>query len=489
MAVEPLHVLAGLVADEESRAYQLLIRHGANVTMLADRLDLAGGESPPSAVGAHLPPPSDETRVLIASAAALARAIDRSREVGTEHLLCALAGSDGPAAALLESVGLRGLELIEGQSIQTRVETAQIPLSDDIEPLDLSTEGELADLARIADAASNRAREGLRVVEDYVRFVLSDAMLSRRLKGVRHRLALALGGLEDAESLILARDVEGDVGTHIMTVTEQIRENPRAVLSANMKRTAEALRSLEEFAKLKDVWVAGRLEALRYDVYTLEKLVLSAVAAGARMEEAYLYVLVGGYSTFNELVWIVDEAVQGGAQVVQLREKNLPDRTLLQHAAEVRKLTSRSGVKFIVNDRPDIARIVGADGVHLGQEDLTVRDAMRVMGTSATVGVSTHDVAQIERAAVDGATYLGVGPVFPSHTKQFDELAGLDFVREAAATTTRPWFAIGGITSKNLDWVLEAGARRIAVSSWIVHAGTPRETTAELRKRLDAART
>src|SRR5262249_53113266 len=159
---------------------------------------------------------------------------------------------------------------------------------------------------------------------DYVRFALDDPGLTRRLKEVRHRLAEALRGF-DPELLAAARDTRDDVGTHIMTPGERARENPRAVLAANFKRAGEALRSLEEYAKLVDVWLAGRFEVLRYDVYTLEKLVLTAAASARALGDARLMVLVGGLPTLGDLTWVVGEALAGGADVIQLREKHLPD--------------------------------------------------------------------------------------------------------------------------------------------------------------------
>jgi thiamine-phosphate pyrophosphorylase len=189
----------------------------------------------------------------------------------------------------------------------------------------------------------------------------------------------------------------------------------------------------------------------------------------------------------GDLRWVVVEALAGGAQVIQLREKGLPDREVLARAREVRLLTVAAGARFIMNDRPDLARLAAADGVHLGQDDLAVRDARRIIGTRALVGVSTHDPAQLERAVLDGAGYLGVGPVFPTPTKDFDGLAGLSHVRHAAETVTLPWFAIGGITESNLDEVLEAGATRVAVSAAVTRAASPRRAAATLRARLDAA--
>src|SRR4029077_18179142 len=179
------------------------------------------------------------------------------------------------------------------------VDVAPLPPAEGIPPLELNEAGGV-ELGRILDASANRAREGLRVVEDYVRFVLDDPGLTRRLKEVRHRLAEAERGL-DAHLLLGSRDTREDVGTHIMTSTEQIRENPRAVLAANFKRIAEALRSLEEYSKLVDIWLAGRFEVLRYDVYTLEKLTMTAVAAHRGLGKATLMVLIGGLPTMGDL--------------------------------------------------------------------------------------------------------------------------------------------------------------------------------------------
>jgi thiamine-phosphate pyrophosphorylase len=429
-------------------------------------------------------PASPGLRLVLSEATLQARGLTRKREVATEHLLAGLVSSSGPAAELLSAAGLDLTALRERLTQEVEVNASPLPPEEGI-TLELSLPGEGVELGRILDASANRAREGLRVVEDYVRFVLDDPGLTRRLKEVRHRLAEAERGL-DSHLLLGSRDTREDVGAHIMTPTEQIRENPRAVLSANFKRIAEALRSLEEYSKLVDIWLAGRFEVLRYDVYTLENLTMTAVTSHRGLGNAKLMVLVGGLPTLGDLTWLVGEALAGGADVIQYREKGVPDGELLRRAREVRILTARARVPLIVNDRVDIGRLAGCDGVHLGQEDLSIRDARRIMGAAAHIGVSTHDRAQLDAAILAGAGYLGVGPVFPSPTKEFSEpeLAGLNYVRHAADTTTLPWFAIGGINEENLDRVLAAGATRIAVSAAVVRAESPRRAVARLKARL-----
>ena len=490
-AVESTDLLAALVDEEESRAAVLLAELGLDpprvfATLTTTPLGLTEQELDAVAPGDNPLPYDHDVRIALNDAALQARALDRARAVGTEHLLAGLLAGSGLVATLLADAGLELADARDRLGAPTAAETTPIPLPKEIAPLELGEPAHAVDLGRILDASANRAREGLRVVEDFVRFVLDDPFLTRRLKEVRHRLAAAIGGF-DPDLLVAARDTRGDVGTHIMTASEQSRENTRAVLAANFKRTAEALRTLEEYAKLVDVWVAGRFEVLRYDVYTLEKLVMTAAASARALGDARLMVLVGGLPTMGDLTWVVGEALAGGADVIQLREKNLPDREWLSRAREVRILTAQAHARFVVNDRPDLARLAGADAVHLGQDDLSLRDARRVVGPTLTLGVSTHDRPQLDAAVLAGAGYLGVGPVCPSTTKDFADLAGLAFVRLAAETTSLPWFAIGGITEETIDEVLEAGARRVAVSAAVVRAPSPREAAAALRAKLDAA--
>ena len=488
--VEPADLLASLVDEEETRAAEILGEFGLLPERVRQALGinaLPEGDDTIALVEDPIPH-SSEFRSTLSDAEFQARMYDRARLVGTEHLLAGLIGSSGPASELLAQAGIALAKIAERINEQVTVDTTPIPLAIEFGPLDLGDSLPAADLGRILDASANRAREGLRVVEDYVRFVLDDPALTKRLKEVRHRLTQACKGF-DPDWLIGARDTAGDVGTHIMTPSEQVRENPRAVLTANFKRTTEALRPLEEYSKLVDSWVSGRFEVLRYDLYTLEKLTLAAAAAHRSLGDSKLMVLIGGLRTLGDLTWVVGEALEGGADVIQLREKGIPDREWLTRAREVRIVTAKAKAKFVVNDRPDLARLAGADALHLGQDDVALRDARRIVGHAMTIGLSTHNRSQLEAAILAGAGYLGVGPMFNSQTKDFDEYAGLAFAQAASETTSLPWFAIGGVNEENLDQLLEAGARRIAVSAAVVKADSPRKAAANLRARLDAIAT
>ena len=181
---------------------------------------------------------------------------------------------------------------------------------------------------------------------------------------------------------------------------------------------------------------------------------------------------------------VAEASIAGGIDVLQLREKSLNDRELLRRARWLVAACREASVLCIINDRADIAAAAQADGVHVGQEELPVAAARASVGTDLLVGVSTHSEDQVRQAIADGADCIGVGPVFPSSTKSFDDFPGLQFVQAAATISTVPFFAIGGIGPNNLLEVLNAGASRVAVTSAIAKSDNPQRATAELQKTL-----
>jgi len=184
--------------------------------------------------------------------------------------------------------------------------------------------------------------------------------------------------------------------------------------------------------------------------------------------EFKLYVITDErYHPGCSMLDVVEAALMGGADVVQLRDKRATKKELYQKAVELRQLTARYGKLFIVNDHPDIALAVDADGVHLGQDDLPLAAARRIMG-NRIIGISTHSLEQARRAEAEGADYIGVGPVFATQTKENATPVTVELVRQVAGTIRIPFVAIGGIKLHNVDQLLEAGARRICAVSEIV---------------------
>jgi len=202
------------------------------------------------------------------------------------------------------------------------------------------------------------------------------------------------------------------------------------------------------------------------------------------LHEAQLYVLVDGCESPERLAGLVRDLVEAGVHVLQLRDKQLTDRELVARARLLRELTRDTATLAIVNDRPDIARVSEADGVHVGQDELTVADCRQIVGPDRLIGVSTHSVAQARQAVHDGADYLGCGPTFPSPTKQFADFPGLDFLRTVGPELQVPAFAIGGIHSTNVAQVLATGFRRIAVSAAVTAASEPATAARSLLERL-----
>ena len=331
-------------------------------------------------------------------------------------------------------------------------------------------------IMRVLDAAANRAVEGLRVAEDYVRFVLDDRHLTDEWKRLRHDLASVLSRLS-SNRRCAARDTQNDVGTKLTLPTERTRGDFVEVVEANIARLKQSLRCLEEYAKLLDADLAGEFETLRYRTYTLER-VLNAVRQGCkRLNRVRLMVLIDGGRDQNEFECLVESLVAAGAGAIQLRDKSLGDRELLDRAKIVRALALKGDSLVVVNDRPDLAALADADGVHIGQDDLSVKDTRKIVGPDMLIGVSTHSIQQARQAVMDGANYLGVGPTFASQTKHFNEFPGHPLLCEVAAQITLPCFAIGGISPENVPKVLAAGLSRVAVSGAITAAADPAEAT------------
>jgi thiamine-phosphate pyrophosphorylase len=207
--------------------------------------------------------------------------------------------------------------------------------------------------------------------------------------------------------------------------------------------------------------------------------------AAESIRSARLYLVAPARISTGALADAVPELAAAGVDLVQLRAKDLEAGDLLRAGAPLVEACARVGVPLIVNDRPDVAAILGT-GVHVGQNDLPVAHARRFV-PSAVVGLSTHARAEIDAACDAGARpdYIAVGPVFETPTKPGRPAAGLDLVGYAAGRCDLPWFAIGGIDSSNLDDVMAAGARRIVVVRAITQAADPVAAAAELRSRID----
>jgi thiamine-phosphate pyrophosphorylase len=340
---------------------------------------------------------------------------------------------------------------------------------------------------RIIDANFNRAREALRVMEDFCRFYLNSAVLSGRCKKLRHDLSSAIGML-DSGKLLTARDTVCDVGTTIQVEGQLTRGDLLDCATAAAKRLTEALRAIAEAAQTVDQTVAKAVEAVRYRAYTLEKDILLGASARKKFETVRIYALLTAEYP-AEIIRLTNACCQGGVDCIQLRLKNMPDDELLACAVEVVKICRNSNVLSIINDRVDIAVAAGGDGVHLGQNDIPLDAARKVASSPMIFGISTHNLDELKAAIAAGADYVGIGPAFISATKPHIQVAGLEYVKMASEIAQKegvPHVAIGGITLDNIEKVLAAGAKAIAVSSALINAADTAQVCREFKRKVAA---
>lgn len=203
------------------------------------------------------------------------------------------------------------------------------------------------------------------------------------------------------------------------------------------------------------------------------------------MKDFKLYVIVDKKACGQrDLVYVAKEAIAGGADVIQLRDKEAATKTLIENGRSIRALTRKTEVLFIINDRSDIAKAVDADGVHLGQDDLPIEVARSILGRGKIIGLSTHSLLQAKAAQKNGADYIGVGPIFTTPTKPEYKAVGVDLIKKVRGEIEIPFVAIGGIDESNIDEILAAGASRVAVVRAVCGAKDIRGAARYLKERL-----
>ncbi|GAB6174964.1 hypothetical protein JCM15765_44420 [Paradesulfitobacterium aromaticivorans] len=341
---------------------------------------------------------------------------------------------------------------------------------------------------RLMDANLNRVAEGLRVVEDVLRFGLEDGEQCLKVRGMRHAVREAFRDLQ--HRLLSERDVARDPGLFISQQQGlDCKVGFEGLLLANLKRVQEGLRVLEESAHLLgERPLAKETEKLRFASYNLElELAPYLYPLSPREDKAArkslpsgLYALTAErHSLGRSNLEVAKEILEAGVKILQYREKEKTQHQMYRECLELRRLTDAAGAVFIVNDHVELALAVAADGVHIGQDDLPLSVVRELVGPELMIGISTHSPEQAQAAVAEGADYIGVGPLYQTHTKT-DVCApvGLDYLRYVAAHIEIPFVAIGGIKEHNLAEVVRTGARTVALVTEIV--GSP-DITGKIR--------
>ncbi len=340
-------------------------------------------------------------------------------------------------------------------------------------------------MLRIIDANLDRIGEGLRFLEDVARFLLDDRVLTEQLKTMRHELLR--GDWSFHRQLLQSRQAESDVGASIEE--EQQRDLPMAVV-ANARRVQESLRVLEELAKIPDT--APKLDPekfkqARFTLYSIERELLSKLQRRDKIKRiSGLYIVID----FEALegrnpVEAARQAIRGGANIIQLRDKLSSKKELLSTARQLKELCAEHNALFIVNDYLDLALATDADGLHLGQDDLPIIVARKLLPIDAILGCSVATVSEAIAAESDGADYIALGSIYPTPSKEDVVVVGLDRLREVGQAVTLPLVAIGGITQNNVAEVITAGADSVAVISAVLQADDIEKASRQIVEKLE----
>jgi thiamine-phosphate pyrophosphorylase len=322
---------------------------------------------------------------------------------------------------------------------------------------------------RAIDANCNRISEGLRFLEDISRFVLNDASLSKRFKEIRHKVINKTRKLGIV--LISNRDSESDVGTASGLRNEA--QNIPSLIAANAKRAEQGLRVIEELAKLPEVvpFLDHRVfETARFDLYTLEKQLLSLVLRNhKRSQLTGLYVILDSQILESlDMIGVATQVISGGAKILQLRDKHLPKGKLFTIAQRLKKLCQYTNTLFIINDHLDVALGVNADGLHIGQEDLPLSVARKLLPIDKIIGCSVDTIKQALKVEKDGADYIAVGAIYPTQTKHDAKIVGAERLSRIKQVVSIPVIAIGGINEDNVRNVISTHVDAVAVASAIL---------------------
>ena len=336
---------------------------------------------------------------------------------------------------------------------------------------------------RIIDANLNRIGEGLRLLEDIARLLLDDAALTQQLKTMRHELIR--GDVSFQQQLLQSRNAESDVGVDIEVAGEEKERELPIVLVANSRRVQESLRTLEELAKVPDTTPEldpEKFKQARFALYTIEQKLLSRLLRQDKLKYiSGLYVIIDMQALKGRgHIEVASQAIRGGARTIQLRDKIPGKRELLPVAQQLKNLCAEHNVLFIINDYLDVALDTDADGLHLGQDDLPVKVARKLLPLGKILGCSVTTVEQAVAAQSEGADYVAVGSMYPTPSKETAKVVGLERLSQVRQAISLPLVAIGGISKDNAAEVMAAGADSVAVISAISGAESPEEASRQI---------
>ncbi len=334
-------------------------------------------------------------------------------------------------------------------------------------------------IAQIIDANLDRAREGLRVLEDWARYGLGAIDIVKKLKDFRQIL-----GSHHLDSYKNARNYTKDRCNGLNHPEQFKRIYTENIISSNSSRIQEALRVLEEFSRHHNYALSKAASLIRYEMYSIE-IELMKTKCNKDLNEILLkndlYLIT---NEKQDLILDIENLLIGGVKIIQHRFKDKDDSNNIKKAKIIRRLCNTHKALFIVNDRVDIALACEADGVHLGQNDLDLISARKILGFSKIIGISANNEQDIKNAIQNGCDYLGIGPVFQTNTKKDKKPLGIDKLKVLTKDIKIPWYAIGGIKDKNISKLKENNINKVAIISDIMNDENPKNKAMIILKSL-----
>lgn len=327
---------------------------------------------------------------------------------------------------------------------------------------------------RIADVNLNRLDESLKFIEDIVRFSLENKPLLTQIRKIRQEF-LGIKKAVPIAYMLSFRKSSADLG-RFAKFDIRMKRSTRDIVHANITRAKESARILEETFKSANLLVSARMKKIRFRLYDFEKTITGLFE---RRFNPRLYAIIDEkYLKAYNIKNMIHILENNGVTMIQLRIKTLPDRKFYNYAMKIRDALRKEEVKFIINNRLDIAIACHAHGVHCGQEDMPISETRGILGDNYIIGVSAHTLEQAQKAQQEGADYVGVGALYKTRTKSDARVCGLTVLRSICKKVAIPVVGIGGITDKNYRKVLKAGAAGIAVSSYLFEGNVKKNVRA-----------
>ncbi len=334
------------------------------------------------------------------------------------------------------------------------------------------------EILRIIDANFNRIREGLRVIEDSIRFIYGDEKILKELRDIKHQISIKTLQFFPSEKLKSSRFVEEDIGKKF---DKKKKINLTKLIETNFLRVEESLRVLEEYSKILNLKAFSFFHNIRFKIYKLEKDIITHLSR-KKIKVPLVYVILNLKEDERGFLNFAEDVIKGEPDIIQLRYKGENSRFFLKIGKKLKK-TIPDKIIYIINDRVDIGILCECDGVHIGENDIGVEDVRKLI-PSKILGVSANSVSKIKKLKDKDIDYIALGAIFKSYTKPDRKVIGTGILKKIKSIISIPVIGIGGINIENAREVIEEGADGIAVISAVESSKKPYEIIKRLREEV-----